>query len=278
MTQLSRSTDGSCTILHMTSPVLSEWVDWMTAQGLSERTIVERSAFVSRLGNPLTASRAALLAELGRPELSNSSRRTYRNHVKAFYTWAVDMGYLDTNPVDKLPNPRVPRSRQHTVSTVDVQRLARAPMRRRTRAMILLATYQGLRVHEIVKVRAEDVDLDLGTLTVAGKGGVIARLPLSDVIRELAGTMPAAGYWFPSGDGHMKANSASDTIGKAMRRAGVKGSAHSLRRYYGTQMLRRGANLRVVQELLRHAQLSTTALYTEIDESQMRSAIDSLAA
>lgn len=260
------------------SPVVAEWLEWMNAQGLSVRTITERSTFVARLGDPLSATREELLAELGRPEISNSTRRTYRNHLKAFYAWAVNMGYVDENPVEKLPNPRIPRSRPHPITPEDLQVLVQTPMRRRTRAMILLAVYQGLRVHEIVKLRGEDIDHRVSTLTVAGKGGVIARLPLSDVIRELAGTMPQTGYWFPSANGHVRANSASDTIGKAMRRAGVQASAHSLRHYYGTQLLRRGTNLRVVQELMRHANLATTAIYTEVDESQMRAAIDMLAA
>ena len=151
-------------------------------------------------------------------------------------------------------------------------------MRRKTRAMVLLCAYQGFRISEAVAVKGEHIDLRRGTITVTGKGQVTAELPLSDVVRELSAEFPEAGYWFPSGDGHVKANSASDTVGKAMRRAGVDGSAHSLRHYYGTQLLRRGANLRVVQELMRHASIQSTQIYTHVDDRRRRAGIELLAA
>lgn len=266
-------------VVHMTSPITTEWAAWMRAQGLSPRTITERTELLHRLGgNPLHLTLTDLLNELSRPEISNASRATYTNHLRAFYTWAIRMEYTHTDLTEKLPTPRVPRRQPRPITDKDRMKIESAPMRKRTRAMILLAIYQGLRIHEIAKLRAEDLDTENERLTVKGKGGATVILPLSDVIRSLAATMPQEGYWFPSGGGHIKANSASDTVGKAMRRAGVQGSAHSLRHYYGTQLLRRGANLRVVQELMRHANLATTAIYTEVDESEKRAAIASLAA
>ena len=268
---------GTTNVIPMTSPIITEWCAWMTAQGLSRRTINERAMLFHRLGGDLDLTVGVLVRELARPELSNSSKATYTNHMRAFFAWANRMEYTDHDPTQKLPTPKVPRGKPHPVTDDDMRILAQAPMRKRTRALILLCAYQGLRIHEAVKVRSDDISAPTGHLRVVGKGGVEATLPLSDVIRDLAATMPD-GYWFPSGDGHVKANSASDTVGKAMRRAGVDGSAHSLRHYYGTQLLRRGANLRVVQELMRHSNLATTAIYTQISEEEKRAAIDSLAA
>lgn len=263
----------------MTSPIIEEWCAWMTAQGLSERTINERAMLFTRLkGEPLNLTPADLIRELGRTELSNASKSTYINHMRAFFAWAIRMEYTTKDPTTKLPAPRVPRGTPKPVTDIEMRRLARAPMRRKTRAMVLLCAYQGFRIHEAVKVRGEDIDLERGTVFVNGKGGIRVDLPLSDVIRDLAATMPREGFWFPSGDSHVKANSASDTVGKAMRRAGVEGSAHSLRHWYGTQLLRRGANMRVVQELMRHSNLATTAIYTQVDPDQKRAAIASLAA
>ena len=264
-------------VVPMSSPIITEWCDWMTAQGLSKRTINERAMLFLRLGKDLTLTVGDMVKELGRPELSNASKATYTNHLRAFFDWAKRMEYVDKDPTTKLPVSKVPRSRKSPITDAELQKLMAAPMRAKTRAMVLLCAYQGLRIHEAVKVKASDIDLAAGTLTVDGKGGVVAELTLSDVIRNLAATMPD-GYWFPSGDSHVKANSASDTVGKAMRRAGVPGSAHSLRRWYATQLLRRGANMRVVQELMRHASPATTAIYAQPDPDQMRAAIDSLAA
>ena len=158
-------------------------------------------------------------------------------------------------------------------------KLMTARMRQRTRAMILLCAYQGLRIHETAKVKGEDIDFTQGTLETIGKGGYRALLPMSDVTRQLAYVMPQRGYWFLNLNGDpIKPNSASDTVGKAMKRAGVQGSSQQLRHWFATTLLERDVDLRTVQELLRHANLATTAIYTEVDESQMRAAIDMLAA
>lgn len=269
---------GTTNVIPMTSPIIEEWCDWMTAQGLSSRTINERKMLFLRLGKDLDLRVGDMVKELGRPELSTASKATYTNHFRSFFQWAIRMEYVEKDPTDKLPTPRVPRGTPKPITDSELRRLLRANMWKSSRAMILLAAYQGLRIHEVVKVRAEDIDHEAGTLTVVGKGGVESVLPLSDVIRDLAVTMPESGYWFPSGDGHKRANSASATIGKIMKRAGVNGSAHSLRHWFATSLLSRGAHLRTVQELLRHSNLATTAIYTRVDDEARRAAIVSLAA
>lgn len=265
-------------VVPMTSPIIEEWAAWMTAQGLSKRTINERTMLFTRLKGDLDLTVGDLIRELGRDGLSNATKATYTNHMRAFYAWANRMEYTDRDPSQKLPTPRVPRGTPKPISDSELRRLLRSRMWSSTRAMILLAAYQGLRIHEVVQVKGEDIDHEAGTLSIVGKGGVKAVLPLSDVIRELSASMPEDGYWFPSGDGHKKANSASATIGKVMKRAGVKGSAHSLRHWFATSLLSRGAHLRTVQELLRHSNLATTAVYTRVDDSTRREAISSLVA
>lgn len=252
----------------------------MTAQGLSERTITERVGFMERLGDPRAITKHDSLELLGSERLSNASRVTYMNHLRSFYRWAVEQELLPVDLTDKLPSPRAHRGYPKPITDREARLLLATPMRKRTRAMVMLGLYQGLRIHETVKLRGEDVDVLNMTLTVNGKGGVVARLPLSEGIAALAVTMPRRGWWFPNAErtGHIKANSASDTVSKAMRRAGVRASSHALRHWFATTMLARGANLRTVQELLRHSNLASTAIYTRVDDSQRRAAIDSLAA
>ncbi|MGI8881058.1 MAG: tyrosine-type recombinase/integrase [Jatrophihabitans sp.] len=145
----------------------------------------------------------------------------------------------------------------------------------RTRTMILLGAYQGLRVHEIAKIRGEDFTGD--SLRVVGKGKVAADLPVHPVIAAEAARYPAVGWWFPSPycEGEpVTANSVSGVISAALRRSGVNATAHQLRHHFGTEILRAsGGNLRVAQELLRHASPATTAVYTMIDDEQRRAAI-----
>lgn len=161
------------------------------------------------------------------------------------------------------------------MSTAGLERLLAGRMHRRTRAMILLGAFQGLRVHEIAKVRVEDVDTDDKVLRVNGKGGVDAVLPLHPLVEALVPGMPRRGWWFPSYEDTrrcVRAASVSLTIGKAMTREGVHGSAHSLRHWYATWLLRSGADAVTVQQLLRHASLATTQIYTKVDFDQMRAA------
>ena len=265
------------TVTNMTSPIIQEWRAWMTAQGLSQRTITERTLLFRRLGGDLHLTTADLITELGRDGLSAATKATYVNHMRAFYSWAQRMEYRADNPADKLPSPRTPRGTPRPISDDDMMKLMTAKMRQRTRAMILLCAYQGLRIHEAVKIKGEDIDLTNGTLETTGKGGVTAVLPLSDVTHQLAHVMPRKGYWFTNSEGEpISPNSASDTVGKAMRRAGVQGSAHRLRHWFATKLLERDVDLRTVQELLRHSSLATTAVYTRVTDERRRAAMRGL--
>lgn len=236
--------------------------------------------FIRLRKEPLELTVTDLLTELGRDDLSNSSKLTYLNHLRAFWAWAIKMEYTDKNLTDKLPSPKVPRGLPRPVTPDELDAILNLPLRRRTRGMILLCSYQGLRVHEVAKFRTDDIDFAARTVAVVGKGGTRAELPLSDAVKEFARIMPDNGYWFPADNaaGHMKANSVSDTVGKTMRRAGVSGGAHRLRHWFGTTLLDRGVDVRVVQELMRHSNLATTAIYTKVSDEKRAAAIALLAA
>jgi integrase/recombinase XerD len=153
-------------------------------------------------------------------------------------------------------------------------------MHRRTLIMVLLAALAGLRVHEIAKVRGEDVDIDDRTLRVTGKGGRSDTLPLHPLLVAAALTMPTRGWWFPAnarrpGD-HVHAKSVSDIIGQAMLRAEIPGTPHGLRHWYGTNLVATGADLRTAQTLLRHANLQTTAIYIAVADQKRSEAVDKL--
>jgi hypothetical protein len=132
--------------------------------------------------------------------------------------------------------------------------------------MIILGAYQGLRAAEIAKIRGEDLDLDDMMLRVLGKGGVDARLPIHPEVAAVAKTMPARGYWFPAPrtPGPRAPGLVSTIISVAMRTAGVRGTAHSLRHWYGTTLVHTGTDLRTTQTLMRHATLATTERYIAV--------------
>lgn len=264
---------------------LDAWQLRMRSEGNSERTVLERRRVVE-----VAAREAGQLAtELSRTAIetylaglqSQGTRAAYFAALKAWFRWLVDFEEARAdNPMRKLRAPRQPRRTPRPITTAERDRALARITRHRTRTYLLLAVYHGLRVHEIARVRGEDLDLAAMTLRVVGKGRLVASLPLHPSVAELAGSYPATGWWFPARDGehgHVSPKTVSHVLGQALRRAGVNASAHQLRHWYGTQVLRSaGGNLRVAQELLRHASANTTAGYTHVDDAERRAAIVAL--
>ncbi|MGA9490598.1 MAG: tyrosine-type recombinase/integrase, partial [Mycobacterium sp.] len=219
-----------------------------------------------------------VLRYLGRPEIGPSSRSAYFNPIRAFFRWYGFNGGADV--MSRLPRPKNPKGTPRPVSNTGLRRLLDVPMHRRTLVMILLAALAGLRVSEIAKVRGEDIDVDSRTLRVTGKGGRTDSIPLHPLLIAAALTMPRRGWWFPAnncrpGD-HVHGKSVSAIIGDAMRRGGVPGTPHSLRHWYGTNLVAAGADLRTAQILLRHCNLQTTAIYVSVTDVKRVEAIDRL--
>jgi site-specific recombinase XerD len=286
MTAPTQYTRTTATPWTQAGTLLHAWCTTMGAENLAARTIAERPRIVARVSEELGVDVDAMaaddierwLAELTRPTggpASAGTRATYHGALKAWHVWLVRTGRRLDDPMAKLRTPRVPRRLPRPVATENLQRLLDSPMHRRTRVMVHLATYQGLRVHEVAKVRGEDVDLYAGTLTVQGKGGTVNTVPLHPVVAEDARRMPRQGWWFPTPDGDrpVRRDSVSAVISRAMARAGVDGTAHQLRHWYGTQLVRSGTDIRVAQTLMRHASLATTALYVAVDDGQQRDAV-----
>lgn len=267
-----------------TTDTLAMWRAWQEAQKLSQRTITDRALIVAKLaryvGQPAhLLGPDELIAFLRRRQLSPNSAHTYYVALTAYFGWLVAVGLREDNPCEKLPKIRRKAGKPRPISNAEAARLLATVNRRKTRMMVLLGMFAGLRAHEIAKIRGEDVDLVERTLFVVGKGGAAEVVPLHDRIAEYASQFPAAGFWFPSGSGHIKRGAVSTTVGKAMRRAGIaEGSAHRLRHWYGSELSRQGVDIRVVQELMRHESIASTQIYTHVDDSRRRAGIGLLAA
>jgi site-specific recombinase XerD len=262
---------------------VDEWRTWQQAQSLSQRTIVERTRTVMRMAewtgvDPEVVQSAQIvdwLAEGG--DWAIASRASYFASLSAWFRWLTKQEYRLDDPMDKVGKPRRPRCEPRPISDDGMRRLLRCRMNRRTRAIVLLASMEGLRVHEIAKLRGEHFDLVGQTMVVVGKGGVTATLPIHPLVLEIAFTMPRKGFWFPGIDhGHQRRESISDGIKQVMVRAGVLGSAHQLRHYFGTALVRAGVDLRTVQTLMRHSNLTSTAIYTQIADEQRTNGIQRL--
>lgn len=251
----------------------------MQARSLRPVTIAERLRVLRSLEEHTGTEPAVVTADqiadyLAAGQWGASTRATYHGYLKAWFDWLQAQEIRADNPLVKIPTPRTPRRRPRPIDDRHMDRLLATRMHIKTRAMILLAALAGLRVHEIAKVKGEDVDLVAGILHVVGKGGVVDELPLHPLLVEVAQLLPRRGYWFPANSRAVQPNtcvrskSVSDIIAGVMRRAEVPGTPHSLRHWFGTTLVDSDVDLRTVQELLRHSSLATTQMYTRISSKR----------
>lgn len=270
------------------APLLDAFGAYERALAHSPRTIETRRnlclAFARATGlRPEDVTESDLLTFIGRG-VKPRSMQTDRGNFVAFFRWAKKYKHLKKNPAKELPRVKVSRAQPRPMTQQQLAAVLSSGAYRRTRTMVLLGAYQGFRVHEIAKFRGDHIDLEAGTLQVLGKGGKDRVLPLHPIIRAEAAKYPD-GYWFPgigdNKDGHISARGVSGVIHQAIRRAGItdpKITSHSLRHTYATELLNSGADLRTVQELMRHESLATTQIYTQVSGERMRAALNNLPA
>ena len=278
------SIEGKSIIMHDHDAELLElFVEFQRSGNRAQRTIDTRLSLLRGFAarqevDLLTATVFHLRREVGRDGVAPSTRATTRAVFRSFYTFVHEEGLRPDNPSLRLPVVKVPKHRPRPYTPEQIDRLLSTGAYKRTRAMILLSAYEGLRASEIAAVHSDDIDLESGTLKVIGKGNRTDYLPLHPTIVELAPTM-ASGWWFPARrgrEGHIHGRSVSTLLTDAKKRAGIADrnlTGHSLRHAFGTELVRRGANIRAVQELMRHESLQTTQRYTEVLDEDRRSAL-----
>ncbi|MDE9365978.1 site-specific integrase [Luteipulveratus sp. YIM 133132] len=176
--------------------------------------------------------------------------------------------------------PRVPKARPRPLTPREVHQLLTTPTRHpHVVTWLQLGLLQGLRVHEAAKLRGEDLTED--TLFVIGKGAKPAELPTHPEIWRIAQSYPRQGLWFPSRNQPalpQGKRSVITAISRHFERAGVVGTSHRCRHTFATRLLREGVNIRVVQDLMRHSALSSTAAYLAVDADERVAAIRLLGA
>lgn len=267
-----------------TKTLTDEWTVVMTAQSLRPRTIAERVRVVDAITRDNKTSADKLTAKQIMTWIANKptaiTRWSYYTNLKAFYRWLELADRIDSNPITRVPVPKRPSYTARPVDAVHINRVLSSRLRRRTRLMILLAAYAGLRVHEIAKIRGRDYDPNTGHLTVEGKGGYVDVIPLHSKLRATITSMSLpSGWWFPSyvnPGKHVTSRDVGEAIAAAFARLGVTATAHQLRHSFATYLLDNGVDLRTVQVLMRHRSIASTAIYTRISLKQQKQAIERL--
>jgi integrase/recombinase XerD len=207
--------------------------------------------------------------------------------IRAFYRFLVLEGRVETNPARLVDSPRVAMRIPRYLAAEQIDALLDAcdpaqPLGIRDRALFELIYSCGLRVTEAVRLTVDRVSLKESAVRVLGKGSRERMVPLGErakieVQRYLADARPVlagrtrASVLFLGRGGRMLSRK---TIWKIFKRlamqAGVEGKVHSLRHSFATHLLQGGADLRSVQELLGHADIGTTQIYTHVSQEELK--------
>jgi integrase/recombinase XerD len=262
--------------------------------GLAQNTIAAYRADLEQLaaflrGDLLTADEARVFAFLAAKQGRASSAARRVSSLKRFYQYCVREGLLHTDPTLKLDPPkRAPRFPK-TLSEDDVEALLAAPdaasaMGVRDRAMLETLYATGLRVSELVALKLHAANLQAGVARVLGKGSKERLVPLgeeavhwierylSEARPKLKGRREPDALFITARGAGMTRQAFWHLIRRYGARAipGKRLSPHVLRHAFATHLINHGADLRVVQMLLGHADISTTQIYTHVARERLK--------
>jgi len=209
--------------------------------------------------------------------------------IRSFYRYLLREEIISTNPVATASSPKLDKRLPSFLTIDEVERLLEAPdsskpQGQRDRALMELLYASGLRVSELVSLNLEQINLDSCEIRVWGKGskermvlmGKPAARALSDYLSqgrpELLGKKRSSALFLNPDGGRLSERRVQRILGKYANIAGIDRRVypHMLRHTFATHLLDGGADLRVVQELLGHASLSSTQIYTHVTQSQAR--------
>lgn len=239
---------------------------------------------------------STLLHFLGEERASGAAPATQARRaaaLRAFFRFAVAERLVERDPCDELPSPRARRRLPRGLGTAQVDALLAAPdpgapLGRRDRALLELLYATGARVSEVAGLRLDGVDEALAIVRCEGKRnktrlvplGRHARAALRDYLAHERPALAAAGrgesFVFLSARGRRLTR---DAIFRLLRRQCARAglppvSPHALRHSFATHLLENGADLRAIQLMLGHADLSTTQIYTHVLETRLRTIYD----
>lgn len=234
----------------------------------------------------------AYLKHLRGRGLSSRSASRALSAVRGFYRFATAHLEFSADPTDDLSNPKAGFALPRTLSEKEIEALLSAPdestpLGLRDRAMLELLYASGLRVSELVSIPRDRVDFESGILRVSGKGGRERLVPFGAsasgwLVRYLSAVRPVLDrrgkpeLFLSTRGAAMTRQRFWQLIQKYGRHAGIrrKLAPHAVRHAFATHLLERGADLRALQMMLGHADISTTQIYTRVSAGRLRSVYD----
>jgi integrase/recombinase XerD len=273
-------------------------------RGLSENTLVAYSRDLRKLTEFAQERRKAILdlrqgdltefiARLRERGLGPRSQARAMFAIRGLYKYAVREGLIEGDPMENLRAPRAFRALPRYLTPGQVETLLAAPdvakpLGLRDRAILEVMYATGLRASELIGLRAESVDMDLGIVRVFGKGQKERLVPLGSVARGWVRR------YLDEARGRLTKGRSVPTLfvnhrGRTLSRMGLWGivrrhavtagverilTPHVLRHSFASHLLERGADLRSLQAMLGHADISTTQIYTHVTRERLRQLYD----
>ena len=285
------------------NPLVDQFADtlWLS-DGLARNTIESYRRDVSQLDAWLLANQRATLAAAGaidlqaflanRIEIARASPRStarLTSAMKRFYQFLLQERLIQQDPSARLESPKLTRGLPKSLSEIDVEKLLEAPdsatpLGMRDKAMLETLYATGLRVTELTTLTMAQVSLDMNVVRVIGKGNKERLVPMGEtaadwIKRYLHEARPLILSGQKTGDLFVTQRGAGmsrqmfwHTIKNQAFRAGIHApiSPHTLRHAFATHLINHGADLRVVQLLLGHADITTTQIYTHVARERLK--------
>ena len=257
---------------------LTAWADWLARSAGKELLAAERTDI------------EAFLAAQFRAKAKATSINRRLSSLRRFYRLHVQQGTAKTDPTLRVKAPKLPRRLPKNLSEAQVETLLEAPdtettLGLRDRAMLETLYACGLRVSELVGLKLAQVSLDMGVVRAFGKGSKERMVPLgeeavgwlarylSTARVELAAQVPTDAVFLTARHAPMTRQAFWQLVKRYGTIAGIPAaslSPHVLRHAFATHLLNHGADLRVVQLLLGHSDITTTTIYTHVARERLK--------
>ena len=270
---------------------LGEFTSFLRRRAVTEMVAVDRpliATFLMEQRKPGTTARGQ-----ARPTgLSVRSVARRLAAVRMFFRFLVREKFLATDPTQNIDSPKLGQSLPNTLDYTEVERLLAAPksatkLGLRDRAMLELMYASGLRVSEVAHLTLNDLNLDAGFLRTTGKGNKDRIVPVGQTAadwlrRYLHEARPRLGrdnrtrpeVLLSTRGGRLSTKTIWYLVKKYARSAEITKNItpHTLRHSFATHLLNNGGDLRVIQEMLGHADIATTQIYTHVDQARLKEA------
>jgi len=232
---------------------------------------------VNGITRPVVSSFVTALVGMG---LDASSVERHIAAIKSFFGYLVREGQVKMNPTSDIRLPRKSKKLPKALTMNEAKNLVESPKNVRDRAIMELLYATGVRASELISLTLNDVNLDVGFIKCFGKGGKERIVPMgaaaiSSVREYVDSSRPKTGsdvVFLDKNKRPLTRQGLWFIVKKYVRSSGVRASAttHTLRHSFATHLLEKGADLRSVQEMLGHSDISTTQIYTSVSRERLK--------